>query len=207
MKIIKPSVQFFTPIDGEKILKHIEKCARTAYKSENKITEGSAEKLISNIIKRKHFSVLEHYSFTMKFICDRGVSHELIRHRLASYTQESTRYCNYSGDKFGNEITVIKPCYLQPDTGPYNIWESAMKSIEDYYFRLLEAGCTPQEARAVLPNSLKTEMVMTANLREWRHFFKLRCAPDAHPQMREIALIALHECQKRIPIIFDDISY
>lgn len=208
MKIIKPKVEFFSPIDGQTILKHIELCGRVCYKSEDKITEDSAQKFIQNIIKRGHEAVLEHAGFTVKFTCDRGVSHELIRHRLASYCQESTRYCNYSKDGFGNEITVIEPCYLDKrglGLFKYDLWKTSCEEAEKSYFALLSAGCSPQEARAVLPNSLKTEVVMTANIREWRHFFKLRCSPAAHPQMREIAIQLLKMCKKEIPVLFDDI--
>lgn len=208
MKIIQSSVEILTPIDGEQILKHIEQCGRVCYKSEDKITEDSAEKFIANIIKREHEAVLEHYNITVKFVCDRGVSHEIVRHRMASYCQESTRYCNYSKDGFGNEITVIEPCYLD-DRGlgifKYNLWKNACLEAEKNYFALLNAGCTPQEARAVLPNSLKTEVVMTANLREWRHFFKLRCDKAAHPQMREVANMLLSKFKNEIPIVFDNI--
>ncbi len=210
MKIIKPSVEFYEPIDGQAILKHIEKCGRVCYKSEDKIKDESAEKFVAGIIKRGHEAVLEHKSFTVKFTCDRGVSHEIVRHRLAAYCQESTRYCNYSGDKFGNEITVIEPCYLLGEDGEdkgeeYTAWYKSCVVAQNAYFKMLELGCTPQEARAVLPNSLKTEVVMTANLREWRHFFKLRCSKAAHPQMREVACMLLDMCKKEIPVIFDDI--
>lgn len=208
MRIIKPSVEFITPIDGKTILKRIEQCGRVCYKSEDKITEDSAEKFVANIIKRGHEAVLEHCSFTVKFICDRGVSHEIVRHRLAAYCQESTRYCNYSKDGFGNEITVIEPCYLNKEEYPimYDKWVSACLDSETYYFELLSLGATPQEARAVLPNSLKTEVVMTANIREWRHFFKLRCSKAAHPQMREVAIMLLNKCKEEVPILFDDIQ-
>lgn len=212
MKIIKPSVEFITPIDGEVILKRIEQCGRVCYKSEDKITEGSAEKFCQNIIKRGHEAVLEHCSFTVKFICDRGVSHEIVRHRLAAYCQESTRYCNYSKDGFGNEITVILPCFFDTGMGTmsnsliYDSWKRSCERAEEGYFQLLEMGATPQEARSVLPNSLKTEVVMTANIREWRHFFKLRCSPAAHPQMREVAIMLLNQCKEQIPILFDDIE-
>lgn len=141
----------------------------------------------------------------MKFICDRGVSHEIVRHRVASYCQESTRYCNYSKEGFGSEITVIKPCFLHPYTDGFNLWEEGCLFAEQTYFNLLECGCSPQEARSVLPNSLKTEVVMTANIREWRHFLKLRCSPAAHPQMREVALILLDKLHSLIPVCFDDI--
>ena len=205
MKIIKPDVELITPIDGDIILKRIEECGRVCYKSEDKITDDSAVKFVQNIIKRGHEAVLEHCSFTLKFICDRGVSHEIVRHRIAAYCQESTRYCNYSKDGFGNEITVIKPCFLNKTDPAYGHWYNACQKAEEEYFNMLNAGCSPQEARSVLPNSLKTEVVMTANLREWRHFFKLRCSPAAHPQMREVATIALNKVKERVPVIFDDI--
>lgn len=207
MRIINASVEFYEPVDGQAILKHIEKCGRVCYKSEGNITDDSAETFVRNIIKRGHEAVLEHKSITVKFTCDRGVSHEIVRHRLAAYCQESTRYCNYSGDKFGNEITVIKPNFWDEDCHNYAIWEESCEDAERQYFELLICGAPPQEARSVLPNSLKTEVVMTANLREWRHFFKLRCSPAAHPQMREVAIQLLHLFQAEIPVIFDDIQY
>lgn len=179
------------------------------YKSEDKITDDSAEKFVENIIKRGHESVLEHCSFTVRFICDRGISHELVRHRIASFSQESTRYCSYDKEKFGNEITVIHPCFFDTHTldgiKREQIWRTACENAEKAYFEMLANGATPQEARSVLPNSLKTEVVMTANLREWRHFFKLRCSKAAHPQMREVATKLLEKCKEQIPIIFDDI--
>lgn len=207
MKIIEPNVEILLPtaISGIDILKHIERCGRVCYKSEGKITEESYAPFVKNLIKRGHEAVLEHCSITMKFTCDRGVSHEIVRHRLASYCQESTRYCNYGKDCFGSEITVIKPCYLKEGSEAYREWISSCSSSECAYFNLLEIGLTPQEARAVLPNSLKTEMVMTANLREWRHFFKLRCSEAAHPQMREVAFLALKRLLGYIPVVFDDL--
>lgn len=190
---------------GAAILKRLEQCGRVCYKSEAKITDTSAPAFVAGIIKRGHEAVLEHCSFTVKFICDRGVSHEIVRHRVASYCQESTRYCNYSKEGFGSEITVIKPCFLHPYTDGFNLWEEGCLFAEQTYFNLLECGCSPQEARSVLPNSLKTEVVMTANIREWRHFLKLRCSPAAHPQMREVALILLDKLHSLIPVCFDDI--
>ena len=206
MNIINADVEIMTPVDGQEILRRIEQCGRVCYKSEDKISEGSAEKFVGNIIKRGHEAVLEHQSITVKFICDRGVSHEIVRHRLAAYCQESTRYCNYSKDGFGNEITVIKPCYLEENTDRYEYWWQTQVASENCYFAMLDAGCTPQEARAVLTNSLKTEVVMTADIREWRHFLKLRCSPAAHPQMREVAIKLLNKFKNQIPILFDDIS-
>lgn len=203
MKIIKPSFEILDDIDGKEMLKKIELAARTCYKSEDKITDDSAEKFVRNLIKRGHESALEHEKVSVRIICDRGVSHEIVRHRIASYSQESTRYCNYSNGKFGGELTFIKPCFFEEGTVVYNCWRDACKKAEDAYIDLLNCGCTPQEARSVLPNSLKTEIVMTANLREWRNFFKLRCAPDAHPQMMEIAMMMLEEFRKLIPVVFD----
>lgn len=205
MKIINADVEFITPIDGATILKRLEQCGRVCYKSEAKITDTSAPAFVAGIIKRGHEAVLEHCSFTVKFICDRGVSHEIVRHRLAAYCQESTRYCNYSKEGFGSEITVIKPCFWPDDSDEMCEWRSAMRLSESHYFSLLHYGATPQEARSVLPNSLKTEVVMTADIREWRHFLKLRCSPAAHPQMREVALILLDKVHSMIPVCFDDI--
>ena len=206
MKIIPASVEFITPIDGQVILERLEQCGRVCYKSEDKIAAGTAEQFVANIIKRGHEAVLEHASFTVKFICDRGVSHEIVRHRVASYCQESTRYCNYSKDSFGGEITVIKPCYLERHTLGWNIWERACEDAEGAYFDMLDTGHTPQEARAVLPNSLKTEVVMTANIREWRHFLRLRTSQAAHPQIREVAILLLRQLVEKVPVLFDDIA-
>lgn len=206
MRIIAPSTEILTPLDGDAILRHLELCGRVCYKSENRITPESAENFMRGIIARKHEAVLEHFSFSVRFIVDRGVSHEIVRHRLASYCQESTRYCNYSGDRFGGEITVIKPYFLTEGTNGYKKWAEACETAEREYFTLLDWGCTPQEARAVLPNSLKTELIMTANLREWRHFFKLRTSPAAHPQMYEVTIPLLKEVQEKIPVVFEDLE-
>lgn len=206
MKIVKPDVEILTPINGSEILKHIELCGRVCYKSEDRITDESCKSFAAGVIKRGHEAVLEHFNITVRFICDRGVSHEIVRHRLASYCQESTRYCNYSKDGFGNEITVIKPCYLEEDSEGYDDWKQACLIAESYYMKMLSLGHSAQEARAVLPNSLKTEVVMTANLREWRHFFKLRTDKPAHHQMREIAIELLYRFKAEIPVVFDDIE-
>ena len=206
MKIIEPSVELMRDFDGNDVMKFIERCGRTAYKSENNITDESAEKFIKNIIKRGHESVLEHFSCTFKIICDRGVSHEIVRHRLASYTQESTRYCNYASDKFGGELTFIKPCFWREDSNIYRNWLLICKSLESNYRAFRKVNAKPEEARSILPNSLKTEIVMTANLREWRHFLKLRTAKDAHPQMRQVALMILEVLKEKLPVVFEDIQ-
>ncbi len=206
MKIINPSFEILSPVDGQAILQHIERCGRVCYKSEDKITDTSAQTFVGSIIKRGHEAVLEHASVTVKFVVDRGVSHEIVRHRLAAYCQESTRYCNYSKDGFGGQVTFIQPNFLDRGTRGWELWVLACEQAEKAYFDLLNWGCSPQEARAVLPNSLKTEVVMTANLREWRHFFKLRTAPAAHPQMREVTIPLLRRMQELIPVVFDDIK-
>lgn len=206
MKGIRPAFEIMDDIDGAKILQKLERCGRVCYKSEDKITEGSAEKFIGMILKSGHESVLEHEKLTVKFICDRGVTHEIVRHRIASYSQESTRYCNYSKDKFGNELTFIRPCFWADDSEEYAVWKQAMEEIEKTYVKLISLGAKPEEARSILPNSLKTEIVCTMNLREWRHFFRLRTAERAHPQIREISVALLDELKKRIPVIFDDIN-
>lgn len=192
MRIEKPSVElvFITP-NAEEI---IEKVARTCYRSEGLIGPGTAVKLIRKLWNRKHMAMIEHAYATVKFVCDRGVSHEIVRHRVASFGQESTRYCNYSKDKFSNEIAVIQPPGL---TGPipgqtdlpctFIAWEMACKHAEESYFHMLKKGLSPQIARSVLPPCLRTEIVMTANFREWIHFLTLRNDPAAHPQMVELA--------------------
>lgn len=206
MRIIKPSVEIVDAFEGLDVIRKLEMCGRVCYKSEGRIKEGSAEKFVAAIIKSGHESVIEHVSFTVKFIVDRGVSHEMVRHRIASYSQESTRYCNYSKDDFQSEITVIEPHFLVKDSLGWVEWKLAMEAAENAYFNMLNIGHSPQEARAVLPNSLKTELIMTANLREWRHFLKLRTSPAAHPQMREVAKLLLEELKTKIPVVFDDIE-
>lgn len=206
MKIIETSFEILDEIDGNEILKSIERIGRVCYKSENKINTESAKNFIARIIESGHESVIEHEKLSVKIICDRGVSHEIVRHRIASYSQESTRYCNYSMDKFGKELTLIKPFYWNDDVEKYELWVKAMQQIEDTYNSLIKLGARPEEARCVLPNSLKTEIVVTMNLREWRHFFVLRTSNRAHPQMREIAIPILNRMRELIPVIFDDIE-
>ena len=209
MKIIKPYYTILSNISdgGIKELQFIEQAARTCYKSEDKITEDgeSAKALIKRLISSGHEAMLEHSSLSVKFVVDRGVSHEIVRHRLFSFAQESTRYCNYSKGKFGSEITFIEPCFW--DIKDYNMitWLAVCSCVETAYFNLLKEGAAPQEARTVLPNSVKTELIVTGNYREWRHFLKLRTDKAAHPQMREVAIPLLKELQRRIPIVFDDI--
>ena len=205
VKIIKPSYEILTPIVGDEILKLIELAGRTCYKSNNLITAGSAKDFVERIAKRGHESVIEHYNITVRFICNRGFTHELVRHRLAAYSQESTRYCNYAKDKFGNEITVIKPAELIEGSEEYNIWKQAMENAEKSYMAMTNIGSKPENARGVLPIDIKTEIVITANLREWKHIFKLRTSKAAHPSMRELMIPLAKEFQSKIPVIFDHV--
>lgn len=212
MQVIKPSVGIVDMRDGLEIIEKIERAGRVSYKSEDKISPGTAKKFIAMLISKDHLSVLEHENVTVKFVCDRGVSHELVRHRIASFTQESTRYCNYSQDKFGEEITVIGPMWWCTDINDSDddvlcrAWYEGCEAAEAAYFTLLRNSASPQQARSVLPNSLKTEVVMTANLREWRHFFGLRTSGAAHPQMREVAIPLLLMFQDRLPEVYGDIQ-
>lgn len=212
MKVIEAKAEILRPaltkdaIDA--IYRNIEIAGRTCYKSEDKITNDSARKFVRALVKSGHEAMIEHASMTVRFTVDRGVSHELVRHRIASFAQESSRYCNYSKDKFGSEITVIKPFYLQEETLAYDTWYQACIHAENAYFTMLECGNTPEEARSVLPNSVKTEVVMTMNMREARHFFKLRAAGETgrpHPQMLEVTIPLLKQCQELMPELFDDI--
>lgn len=210
MKIIKPYYIILSDISegGIKELQFIEQAARTCYKSEDKITDDgeSAKALVKRLIKSGHEAMLEHSSLSVKFVVDRGISHEIVRHRLFSFAQESTRYCNYSNGKFGSELTFIKPCFWDEDSNFCMMWKACCMKSEKDYIRFINDGATPQEARAALPNSLATEIVVTGNYREWRHFLKLRTDKAAHPQMREVTIPLLKELQQRIPIIFDGIG-
>ncbi|HMM32114.1 MAG TPA: FAD-dependent thymidylate synthase [Clostridia bacterium] len=205
MKITKAGYEFIGGLHPEEMLKKIELCGRVCYKSEDKITEDSSARFVRNIISRGHESVLEHAGFTVKFVCDRGVSHELVRHRIASFSQESTRYINYANGRFGSEITVIEPCFFETGNERYELWKKACEAAEQAYFSLLQCGCTPEEARSVLPNSLKTEIMVTANIREWRHILALRAARAAHPQARELMCALLLELKEKAPVLFGDV--
>ena len=212
MIIQKPAVEVLSTERYEDMLRRVERIGRVCYKSEDRIEEGSAEKFIRGIIRRGHESVIEHGSITVKFICDRGVTHEIVRHRIASYSQESTRYCNYVKEKFGSQITCIDLATGfrydlddETDRKKYEVWQKAMENAERSYFQMIELGATPQEARSVLPNSLKTELVATMDLREWRHFFRLRTDPAAHPQCREVARMLLERFARDYPVFFEDL--
>ncbi len=216
MKLVKPS---FEVLDSDSLgvesLIRIEDTGRTCYKSDSELTPATAFEFARRLLKRGHLSVMEHESFSVKFIIDRGVSYELVQHRLCAFSQESTRYCDYSGG-----VTFIIPPWVDIEEGDYDVmipselckldrqgieWVASMLKVEELYITLLK-GWIPQQARSVLPNSLKTEIVCTANFREWRHIFTLRTALAAHPQMREVMVPLLHRIQLLIPVIFDDIK-
>ena len=235
MRLIKPYYEIESEIDGEKILRHIEKAARTCYKTEGKSGDfEKTKKFVKMLVYNGHHSTLEHCSFSVRFIVDRGFTHELVRHRLVAFSQESTRYCNYSDEKFGGDVTYIIPPWLDLKEGKYvNIcdlvnspdywvvngnpidtndetyeWLKSLYFSEHFYLRLIDRNWSPQQARSVLPNSLKTEIVTTCNVREWRHIFKMRAegvAGKPHPQMTEIMIPLLKEIQEKIPVLFDDI--
>lgn len=222
MRLIKPKVEILDNLNGTDILKRIEQVARTCYKSEDKISEddSSARKLVTNLINSKHEAILEFVDVTVKFTCDRITSQSIVRHRMASFAQESTRYCNYSKDKFGNELTFIIPSWLdwkeetirkgdfeKSGSGSIDsqLFINSLLNAEDSYLRLIKEGWKPQQARMVLPMSIKTEINMKCNLREWRHFFNLRCSQAAHPDIRVLALDLLKQFHEAIPIIFDDL--
>ena len=206
MKIIEPSIELLDDVDGEQLLRKLERAGRVCYKSEGKMGEGTSATFIKGIVARGHESVIEHEKITVLVTCDRGVTHEIVRHRIASYSQESTRYCNYTGDKFGNEITFIKPCFWEEDSPQFNSWRECMQQIEQAYFTLIEQGARPEQARSILPNSLKAEIVVTMNIRSWRNFLKLRTEAGAHPQIRQVAGMILAEFKARVPYLFDDIT-
>ena len=218
MKVIEPKYEILTEIskDGIEELKRIERVARVCYKSEDKITPDgeSAKKLVRSLVSQGHEAMLEHSQLSVLFTCDRGVANELVRHRIASFAQESTRYCNYAGDKFDNELTFIWPSYIRGEQycnlndSEVTIKSSfleAMTYAEKDYKLMIANGMRPEQARCVLPLSLKTEIVVTANYREWRNIFKLRTPVAAHPQMRELMCPLLKELQQKIPVVFDDI--
>lgn len=205
MKLVDPYFDILTKINGEEILKFLEKCGRTCYKSEDKITEDSARKLIKAIIASGHEFVIEHFVITVKFICDIGFYKDITRHRMASFSVELTRYCNYSKGKFGGELTFIKPVNIELGTKEYEIWKKCMEDIENHYLDMAHLSATPDMLRMMLPHSTAASVICTANLREWRHILKLRSSKRAHPSIYTLMRNLLKEFQQKIPIIFDDI--
>ena len=200
MNIIEPFANILACPSETECLKLLEIAGKTCYRSE---LSAEPEKFVKSIIKRNHLSVIEHVNVTVQIICDRGIMAELTRHRLVSFSIESTRYCNYSNDKFGKQITLIKPFYWKENSHEYALWRMTMETIEEAYMVLLRYS-TPEQARSVLPNSLATRIIMTANLREWLHIIKLRCSEKAHPQMREVMHLVEDQLQDQLPSIFGE---
>lgn len=224
MELIFPQHQIISPINGTEILRHLELCGRVCYKSENKISETSSTNMIKHLLTNQHMSVIEHFNLTIKFITDRGVTHELVRHRLAAYSQESTRYVNYKNNGCLFVIPwniLMEECSIDMSyTELYDqffqnellenewakIWIMSMHIAEKNYIQAINNGVTPQDARGILPNSTKTEIMVTTNLREWMHILDLRCSSKAHPEMQRLMIPLLYELNKKIPILFDDLS-
>lgn len=206
MKIVEPKVTVLTPLDGEQILRHIEACGRTCYQSYDKQDETSHKRMIAMLIKSGHESVLEHVSITVKLLTDVGAYKDITRHRAGTaFSIESTRFCNYTKGKFGNELKFIKPCNIEELTDLWNEWAGQMKEVELTYRKMAELGAKPDQLRMILPHSTAAEVCMTANLRAWRHIFKMRCAPAAHPSVQQIMKMVLSEFHDKIPVVFDDL--
>jgi len=203
MEIIKPSYEILTNINGIEILKFIEKISRVCYKSEDKIDLTSYTIFIKKLVANNHLAMLEHFNISIKFIHNRGFTHELVRHRVASYAQESTRYINYAKQNEG--LIFIKPYWFDKQEHLIETWQALMLNIENNYISMKNFGLSPQAIRGILPNDIKTEIVVTTNLREWKHILELRLASSAHPDMRRILYPLALELKNKIPIIFDNL--
>lgn len=209
MKILPPSFEIVYAPPYAEVLRVIEHETRKAYKSEDKTGPGTAERLIRSLLAKRptpHESVIEHMGFTVDFVYDRGLSHEKVRQRLCSFTQESTRYCNYDKDKFGSEITVV-PMLDGLTEAQVSRRKDLYEAIERVYLAEVKEGIPPQQARDNLPTCLKTEIGVTANFREWRHIMRTRTHKTAHPQMRKIMRELLVWCRETYPVLFEDVGY
>ena len=206
MKIVDPVI-FVENYDSQRIMKNIERACRTCYKSENLIANDSYQKLLRNCINRGHESILEHEKISVRMICDIGVYKDLTRHRFASFSIESTRYCNYSKDKFDNEIKFIKPVHIEENSEIYEVWKKTMENIEQNYIEMSKLDAKPDQLRMILPHSTAAEVYMTANIREWRHILSLRCSKMTHPAVRQLLIPLLLKFQNDMPELFDNIEY
>lgn len=209
VKIIEPSIEIMSPFNGDEVLKHLELCCRNCYQSEGLIGEGSAERMLRKIIELNHTAMLEHFSVTVRILADTGVLKDITRHRHCSFAVESTRYCCYSKEKFGGEIGVMNPIpalFSSTDEEGYKIWLAAMQEIESSYNRLSALGYKPDVCRMLLPHSTKASIIITANIREWRLIFSLRCDKAAHPTVQHIMKMLLAEFYKRTPVLFEDLA-
>lgn len=205
MNLVEPWVKV-EQFDGKKIMKRIERACRTCYRSEGNITEDSYKKLLKNCLTRGHESVLEHEKITVRIYNDIGSYKDLTRHRFASFSVESTRYCSYDKDKYGNQISVINPVYIE-DKEMYEAWKKAIEEMEKGYMKLKELGATTDMCRNLLPHSTAAEYTMTANIREWKHIFELRANNHVHPAIRQVMIPLLRYFKEQMPDIFDDVPY
>lgn len=206
MKIIEPSIQV-EKVDYKQIMKNLERACRTCYRSEGKITEESYKTLLKNCINRGHESILEHEKVTIRMVCDIGVYKDLTRHRIASFSIESTRYCNYGKDKFDNQIKFIKPVNIEEGTELYDKWYNTCKIIEENYIEMSRLEATPDQLRMLLPHSTAAEVTMTANIREWKHIFSLRCTRHTHPAVEQLMIPLLLKFKEEMPEIFEEVEY
>ena len=206
MQLIDPKIEVEN-VDGKQIMKNIERACRTCYRSEGKITEESYKTLLKNCITRGHESVLEHEKITVRMTCDVGVYKDLTRHRIAAFSIESTRYCNYGKDKFNSEIKFIKPCNIEEDTKVYELWKNACENIEENYIKMSKLGAAPDELRMILPHSTAAEVTMTADIREWKHILLLRTSNHTHPSIRQLLIPLLLYFKEIMPEIFNDVPY
>lgn len=206
MKLIEPEV-FVEDYDGKEIMRRIERACRICYRSEDKITDTSYKNLLKNCINRGHESVLEHEKISVKLVGDIGTYKDLTRHRIASFSVESTRYCNYGKDKFGNELKFMKPVHIEEGTKEYQIWEECMKNVEKAYIEMSNLGAFPDQLRMLLPHSTASEYALTANIREWRHILSLRCSSHTHPAIRQLLIPLLLKFKEDMPELFDEVEY
>ena len=206
MQLIEPKIEV-EKVDGKEIMKRIERACRTCYRSEGKITEDSYKTLLKNCITRGHESVLEHEKVTVRMTCDVGVYKDITRHRIASFSIESTRYCNYGKEKFNSEIKFIKPCNMDEGSKVYSLWEDTCKKIEKNYVEMSKLGAAPDELRMILPHSTAAEVTMTANIREWKHILLLRTSNHTHPAIRQLLIPLLLHFKEIMPEIFNDVPY
>lgn len=206
MRLVDPVI-YVEDYDGVKIMKRIERACRMCYRSEGNITEDSYKSLLKNCISRGHESVLEHEKVSVRIRADIGTYKDLTRHRFASFSVESTRYCNYGKNKFDNEIKIIKPCHIEEGTELYDMWKEALEDMEKHYLEMSKAGAIPDQLRMILPHSTAAEYSMTANIREWKHILSLRCSNHTHPSIRQVLIPLLLKFKEDMPEIFGDVPY
>ncbi len=205
MRLVEPWIKVEN-FDGVKIMKRIERACRTCYRSEDKISDESYKNLLTNCLNRGHESVLEHEKITVRIYSDIGTYKDLTRHRFASFSVESTRYCSYNKDKYGNEIAVVNPVYME-DKEVFETWKKAIEDMEKAYMKMKELGASTDMCREILPHSTAAEYTMTANIREWKHILELRTTNHVHPAIRQVLIPLLLLFKEQMPEIFGDIEY